>query len=568
MNGLTDFVEILTGRAESKPDDVAYIFVDNKGNEKKIRYGELHEKVKSLAAKMQIKHKKNTRAFLFFRPGLDFIIAYYACLYANIIAVPVAHSKNIRGIEKISKIFENADCDIFLTTSEDSPSKPIIEKYPALAEAEYILTDTFLISDEFEWNKPSINQDDVAFLQYTSGSTAEPKGVMVTHGNLIHNQKMMQDALGFNEKTVFAGWLPHFHDLGLIADILLPMFLGIPSILMAPMTFLQSPMSWLKIITKYKVTSSGAPNFAFDFCVDKISKELFCELDLSSWSVAFCGAEPISANSLRRFANKFSSCGFNENAFRPCYGMAEATVFLTGANTTNNNLSVNVSKSALSKNKVNLIESSKDALEIVSCGEVNGGQQLVIVDPVLNKEVKDSEVGEIWARGDSITKGYWRNSKETKNVFNAFMHDSSGPYYKTGDLGFKQKEQVYVTGRLKDLIIIKGHNHYPNDIEQVAESSSPMFRSGGSCAFSISEDMKENLVIVSEVAKSWMNSFDYESMLKVVSKNVYEYHGLKVSELILIPPLNLPKTTSGKKKRKQTKALFIENSLPIITGCR
>jgi acyl-CoA synthetase (AMP-forming)/AMP-acid ligase II len=436
--GITDFVEILTGRSESKPDKIAYVFIDNKGKENKIRYGEMHEKVKSLAAKMQSKHERNTRAFLFFRPGLDFIIAYFACLYANIIAVPAAHSKNIRGIEKISKIFENADCDIFLTTSEDLPSEQIIEKYPAMANAEYILTDTFLVPADLEWNKNHINQDDTAFLQYTSGSTNEPKGVMITHGNLIHNQRMMRDALGFNEETVFAGWLPHYHDLGLIANILLPMFLGIPSILMAPMTFLQSPISWLKIITKYKVTSSGAPNFAFDFCVDRISEEAFCELDLSSWSVAFCGAEPINANSLRRFANKFSSCGFNENAFRACYGMAEATVFLTGANTANNDLSVNVSKSALSKNKVNLVESSNDALEVVSCGEVNGGQQLLIVDPVFNKEVKDNEVGEIWARGASITKGYWRNSKETLNVFNAFIDDGRGPYYKTGDLGFKQ----------------------------------------------------------------------------------------------------------------------------------
>jgi acyl-CoA synthetase (AMP-forming)/AMP-acid ligase II/acyl carrier protein len=437
---------------------------------------------------------------------------------------------------------------------------------PTLQALHWLATDN--ISDDLAqtWHKPAINSDTLAFLQYTSGSTGTPKGVMVTHGNLLHNEQMIQQGMQHTEKTIFVGWLPLFHDMGLIGNVLQPLYLGIPCIFMSPMDFLQRPVRWLQAISRYKATTSGGPNFAYDLCVSKITNEQREALDLSSWDVAFNGAEPVRAETLERFANTFEPYGFCREAFYPCYGMAETTLIISGGLKASLPVLKTLQADALEKNQVvSAFRENDEVRTLVGCGQTLLDQQIIIADPKTWIRCLPDEVGEIWVSGKSVTQGYWNRPEETQATFRAYLADTGeGPFLRTGDLGFLHDGELFVTGRLKDLIIIRGRNHYPQDIELTVEQSHPVLSPDCAAAFSVDVDGQERLVVACEVERTSRRKLDVDEVVRTIWKAVVEQHELEVYAILLLKSGSIPKTSSGKIQRRACRASFLAGNLDVV----
>ncbi|HEY9422517.1 MAG TPA: AMP-binding protein, partial [Thermoanaerobaculia bacterium] len=389
---------------------------------------------------------------------------------------------------------------------------------------------------------PEPDPQALAFLQYTSGSTADPKGVMVTHANLLHNERMIGAAFGMDEESVVVGWLPLYHDMGLIGNVLQPLHAGARCVLMSPVSFLQRPMRWLEAISRYRATTSGGPNFAYELCLRKADPEALAGLDLASWRVAFNGAEPVRPSTLERFAETFAPCGFRPEAFYPCYGLAEATLFVTGGE----------------RGSWPRISGSR-----VSCGHAWMGQRLAVADPETGMELPTGVEGEIWIAGPSVARGYWKNAEATVQDFNAFLETGEGPFLRTGDLGVLDGGELYVTGRIKDLIILRGRNLYPQDIELTAERSHPDLRPGNGAAFSVEIAGEERLVVVHEVERRRREGF--EEVAEAVRRAVAEEHEAQVHEVVLIRTAGLHKTSSGKVQRGLCRRLYLTDGLPVVS---
>ncbi len=405
-----------------------------------------------------------------------------------------------------------------------------------------------------------IDTDTLAFLQYTSGSTGTPKGVMLTHGNLLHNAAATYQVMEHSTASRFVSWLPTYHDMGLIGGILQPVYGGFPCILMPPASFLQRPYRWLQTISQYKGTTSGAPNFAYELCPQKITPEQKQTLDLSSWSVAFNGAEPIRSDTLERFATAFADCGFRPEAFYPCYGMAEATLIVAGGQKSAPPMVKTVQKSAL---EVNQIIAAQDECHLVSCGQSIPTQQIIIANPDTLTRCQAGEVGEIWVSGASVGQGYWQRPTETLETFHACLSDTGeGGFLRTGDLGFLDDRQLFVTGRLKDLIIIRGRNLYPQDIELTAERSHSALRLGSNAAFTIESNSEERLVIVQELEFRAKPNFD--KVASAIRQAVTVEHEIQVYAVVLIKGGTIPKTSSGKIQRRATRTAFHNEQLEVV----
>ena len=435
-----------------------------------------------------------------------------------------------------------------------------------LADLKWVATDTIEANDQ-EFMPRSATSESLAFLQYTSGSTGTPKGVMVTHGNIIHNQQLIQQAFGHSEKTIFAGWLPLFHDMGLIGNVLQPMYLGIPCILMPPVAFLQKPIRWLKAISKYRATTSGGPNFAYDLCVKKVQPEQLANLDLSSWDLAFNGAEPIQAETLEQFSKKFAQCGFNYSAFYPYYGMAETTLLAAGGVKNLKPVIRGVKKAELKQNSIVKSEISwKGSQGLVGCGRpYRLGQKVIIVDHESLTRSKKGQVGEIWLSGGSIASGYWNRPSATHEAFQAYLQDTQeGPFLRTGDLGFLLDGELFVTGRIKDVIIIRRQNHYPQDIELTVQKSHPALRPNCGAAFTVESKGLERLVIVQEVERSYLRKLDVNEVVGNITQAVTAQHALQVYAIVLIKTGSIPKTSSGKIQRYACRTAFLNGSLNVV----
>lgn len=461
-------IDILRYRASNQPNQVAYHFLpDQSDTPVTITYAELDRRAKALAAQLQKTYQPGERAVLLYPPGLELITAFFGCLYAGLIAVLANPPLNRRSILKFELILKNAKPACLLSTQ--SIQKKLIqlnlpeEKIKQLL-ANWLNIENIELTDIENWHYPAIDTNSVAFLQYTSGSTSDPKGVMVTQRNILHNISLISNASGLNAKSVVASWLPPYHDMGLIDGILVPLYAGVLSVLMSPASFLQNPFRWLKIISDYKVTATGGPNFGYDYCSKKITEEQKTQLNLSSWEVAFNGAEPIHAKSLEIFYKLFKNCGFRREAFYPCYGLAEATLFVSGAKVGHGYEKVILNKTALENNIVQINEKNNSNIySIVSSGYL--GQTVRIVDPDTQQECAIDKIGEIWVHSPSVTAGYWKNPEKTKETFQNYLADDPNKaYLRTGDLGFIHNNNLYITGRLKDLIIIRGRNLYPHDI--------------------------------------------------------------------------------------------------------
>ncbi|MEM7716074.1 MAG: AMP-binding protein [Cyanobacteria bacterium P01_A01_bin.68] len=560
-------VDLMQYRSNHQPLLKGYTFLtDGESQEISLTYQELDTKARLIAAHLQSLNLKGERALLLYPPGLEFIAAFLGCLYAGVIAVPVYPPRKGQNLLRVKSIAADAEAQIILTTQSllnDSFSLKYTIDTDNLAE---IYRDL-----EKDWKKPEINSDTLAFLQYTSGSTGNPKGVMVSHGNLLNNSALINQNFGHSSESKGMIWLPPYHDMGLIGGVIQPLYSGFPVVLMAPVMFVQKPLRWLSAISDYKATTSGGPNFAYEACLQKITAEQRANLDLSSWEVAFCGAEPIRVETLERFAEVFAESGFRKEAFLPCYGLAEATLFVSGGDKTTLPKAIRVDTKALAQNQIYVKEDLSETTPIVSCGKF--AAEVVIVNPDDLLVCGENQVGEIWVAGESIAQGYWKKVEETASVFKAEVAGGAEVaeeryYLRTGDLGFIREGELYITGRIKDTIIIRGRNYYPQDIELTVEQSHPSLQPGCGAAFGveIAENAKEEgLVVVQEVKREGWRSVDIDSVIESIRAAVSKQHQLQIYAVVLLKPGSIPKTTSGKVQRYACRAGFENGSLNAIS---
>ncbi|MEH1781246.1 MAG: fatty acyl-AMP ligase [Nostoc sp.] len=570
LDKFSTLIDLLSYRAKNQPEKTAYIFLrDGETEENRLTYGELDLQARSLATHLQSLISPGERALLLYPPGLEFISAFFGCLYAGVIAVPAYPPRANMNLLRLQAIVKDAQAKVVLITKSllTNLESHLVEN-PELATMRWLNTDYIDTNLSANWQKPRLESDTLAFLQYTSGSTGTPKGVMITHGNLLCNQRSIKMGFGHTEKTIFVGWLPLFHDMGLIGNVLQPLYLGIPSILMSPVAFLQKPFSWLQAISRYKATTSGGPDFAYDLCVRKITPEQRSNLDLSSWEVAFNGAEPVRAETLELFANYFAPCGFRREAFYPCYGMAEATLFVSGGLKTASPVLYQVEGAALEENRVVATESEEGTKTIVGCGRTWLDEKIVIVDRQSLTQCPPGKVGEIWVSGSSVAGGYWNRPGQTEETFQGYLADRrEGPFLCTGDLGFVQDGELFVTGRLKDVIIIRGQNHYPQDIELTVQKSHPGLRSHCGAAFTIEQKGQQRLVVIQEVERTYLRRLDIQEVVGNITEAVVDHHGLQVYATVLIKPGTIPKTSSGKIQRYACRRGFLDGSLNVVAHC-
>ena len=561
-------IELLRWRALRQPEQRAYTFLlDGEVETGYLTYGELDCRARSIAVALQSCGAGGERALLLYPPGLEYIAAFFGCLYAGVVAVPAYPPQFNRPMPRLQAIVADAQATVALTTTQSlSNASRQFAHVPDLKTLRWLATDNLTGDLEDNWQEPAVTNDTLAFLQYTSGSTAAPKGVMVSHGNLLHNQQLIQKAFEHTEQSTVVGWLPLFHDMGLIGNMLQPLYVGIGCILMSPIAFLQRPLRWLQAISRYKATTSGGPNFAYDLCVRKITPEQRAILDLSSWEVAFNGAEPLRAETLDRFAAAFEPCGFRRKAFYPCYGMAETTLIVSGGITAAAPVLQTVEGAALEQNRVVPACGENDGTQtLVGCGQPLQDMQIVIAHPETFTRCLPDEVGEIWVAGSSVTQGYWNRTEETERIFNAYLSDTGeGPFLRTGDLGFLKEGELFITGRLKDLIIIRGRNHYPQDIEWTVERSQLVLQPTCNAAFSLNVAGEERLGVAAEVKRSCLRNLDVEEVIAAIRQAVAENHELQVYAVLLLKTGSIPKTSSGKIQRHACRTGFLNGSLDVV----
>jgi acyl-CoA synthetase (AMP-forming)/AMP-acid ligase II/acyl carrier protein len=557
-------LDILKLRAQSQPNKQAYIFLqDGETESKSLTYKELDAKARAIAFHLQ--SFKGERALLLYPSSLEFITAMFGCLYAGVVAVPVYPPRRNHSFSRLSSIINDAQASLALTTTSIlNEIEKISINNVQLAQVKCVATDTIEINHQEFVPKP-VPLDSLAFLQYTSGSTGTPKGVMVTHENIIHNLHIIQTATCQNENTIGVSWLPLFHDMGLIGHVFSSIYTGCLNILMPSTAFIQKPVRWLKAISKYKATSSGGPNFAYDLCINKIQSEQLTNIDLSSWDLAYSGAEPLRAETLELFIKKFSPCGFDYSAFYPCYGMAENTLFATGVNKNQLPVIHRVKAKDLQHNLVVKSEiHSDDSQDIVGVGYPYIDTKVNIVNPNTLNLCYPGQIGEIWLSGKSVTSGYWNQPLVTQETFHAYVKDTGeGPFLRTGDLGFLWNGELFVTGRIKDVIIIRGCNYYPQDIELSVEKSHEGLQPNSGAAFSVLLE-EEKLVVVQEVERNYLRTLNLSKVVEDIRKAVLEQHSLPVYAVVLIKPGTIPKTSSGKIQRSLCRTKFLENTLEII----
>lgn len=562
----SNIVEILQQRAISQGEDTAYIFLkDGENKEIILTYQELETKAKAIALSLQEVVDYGSRALLVYpySGGLEFITAFFGCLYAGVVAVPCHPPKNRLTTVEIQTRIVSAGAEVVLTESSlFSKLKTQLSEW-GYAWLHCLNTDKINQTQTDSWTAPKINADTLAFLQYTSGSTGEPKGVMITHGCLIQNQEMLKQAFGHTQDLVGVGWLPLFHDMGLIGNVIQPVYMGAFCVMISPVSFVQKPIRWLQAISKYKATTSGAPNFAYDLLCDRVTEEQAAQLDLSSWSVAFCGAEPVQTATMELFSRKFASCGFKLTAFYPCYGMAEATLMITGGDKAKSPTVKYLDKIALEENKVVIADKSQPGITtIVSAGYPWLDGKIAIVDPDSLKECAASEIGEIWFSSLSVGQGYWQLPAKTQETFQASLN-SQGKYLRTGDLGFIDNGELYITGRLNDVLVFWGLNHYPQHIEQTVEQCHPGLKPNCSAAFSIEVEGKARLVVAQEIERTYRQSLVMDEVVAAIRWQVFQEHFIDIYGIVLLKPGRIPKTSSGKVQRSACKAMFLDGSLEV-----
>lgn len=563
-------LDLLRNQAGLDPAGTAYEFLDERDVRAEITYSGLDRRAAAIAARLQLELRPGDRALLVYPAGLEFIAAFFGCLYAGVIAVPATYPKPKRPMPRLQRIALDCDAHVALSTAQTLTTLDPELLSADAATSQWIATDELPIELADTWQAPAVNSTDLAFLQYTSGSTSDPKGVMVTHGNLLDNLECIRRSFGIGEleddlaSSTGVFWLPAYHDMGLIGGILTPLYMGGRSVLMSPTTFLQRPMRWLQAIHDYRATISGAPNFAYEYCVRRTTDDERASLDLSRWRLAFCGAEPIRAETLSRFAEAFQPAGFRRSAFYPCYGLAESTLLAAGPDYRNEPCVLTVNRAALAEHRV--VPACGEPVEmtqrIVGCGQAVPNHAIVIVRPDDLSECGDDEVGEVLVQGPSVTLGYWNCAAETAATFHARVAGREGMFLRTGDLGFFRGGELFVTGRVKDVIIIRARNHYPQDIEQSAEEAHPAVLQGAAFAVE-TDDGNEHLVVVHQIDRQFRGA-DFDEVVRAIRRAIVEQHELDPHAIVLIRQTSLPITSSGKVQRSLCREQYLAGELKVV----
>lgn len=560
MEAADSICKILGYRAAQSPDRVAFIFVSRRDDtDRQLTYAELDWKARAIAGWLQSQNACKRPVALIFPPGPDYVAALFGTLYAGSAAVPLKPRGSTSRWTPLASVLRDIQCPIALTT-ESLLSH--VNETAAHADAGLVAAAIEHVPNNAagQWRAVDGAQDALAVIQYTSGSTATPRGVKIRHRNILHNLDLMARVMGLDDASVGVSWLPHYHDMGLVGGILLPVFAGFPVALISSARFLTQPQSWLRAISRYRATVSGGPNFAYELCARRISEEDLDGIDLSSWRVAFTGAEPIRRATIDRFTRRFAGCGFQRSAIFPCYGLAEATLMVTGGP---EQRSCFLARALLGENQ--LVERnphSPDATEVSASGALLPDHRIAIVDPDRRTRCREDQIGEIWIASGSVGDGYWNRPDETREVFEARLPDGEGPFLRTGDLGFIREGMLFITGRLKELIIVRGLNHYAPDIEQTAEDSHEVLRTGCGAALSVDSMGEERIVLVYELHRHARVSA--QSIFQVVSADIAERHGLQVFALVLIKEGTLPRTSSGKVQRRRCREQLLAGSLRIV----
>jgi len=566
--GPPNLVELVRHRARHQPDDVAFTFLVNGEDEQvHLTNKELDRQARAIGAWLESLGLVGQRALLLYPPGLEFISAFFGCLYAGVAAVPVYPPRRNRSMGRIQAIADDAEAMVALTTDVVLRRvEPLIDETPHLKELEWLATCRVPDRMDERWEMPDIHGDTLAFLQYTSGSTGTPKGVMLNHANLLHNSASIAYVFEHTRSGLGVFWLPSYHDMGLIGGILQPLYVGRPNILMSPMAFLQRPYRWLSAISRFRGTTSGGPNFAYELCVRKITAEQRANLDLSSWEVAFNGAEPVREETIERFVEAFGPCGFRREAFFPCFGLAEATLIVSGGYPKLPPRIRAFDAAAIGDGRV--AESKPDAdgvRKLVGCGQTMVDQTIVIADPETMATCPDGQIGEIWVRGPSVAQGYWRKREATQQTFRAFLKDTGeGPFLRTGDLGFLHEEDLFVTGRIKDLIILHGVNIYPHDVELTVQDSHPKLRPDSGAVFSVEADGREQLVVVQELERRVKG--DLTPVFDAIRRAISAGHEMAVEKIVLVKAGSIPKTSSNKIQRRACREAYLDGSLTVVAA--
>ena len=551
---------LLDRRAATQASDLAYAFLAARGEvEARITFGQLATRSRGLAMAIAAHARPGDRAALVFGPGLDFVVAYFGCLYAGVVPTPLMPPRRLATRDSSEAILRDCRPAVILTTRAVL-SGPLSHARARLAEfpAPWIAVDDPIESLASRGLAHAPAREDLALLQYTSGSTSDPKGVMVTHANLLANLDMIRLALGNDRSSTYACWMPLYHDMGLILNVLQALHAGAACLLMAPSHFVQRPLDFLAIIDRHRVVVAGMPNFGYDLCVDRYRADQAGNLDLSSWKVAFNGAEPVNAGTIHRFQRTYARHGFDPNAFYPCYGMAEATLLASGGLRGAGPKLLRPNCAALLNGRAAIASDQADSRTLVGCGKALVGESIAIVDPDTGLPAAVFEVGEIWLQGPNVASGYLGKPVETMETFGAEISVASGKWLRTGDLGFLDDEgELYVAGRLKDVIIIRGTNHYPQDLERTASGAHAELMANAAAAFAIDGDRgTELLVIVQEVQRVHRRDIDIEDVKGCIREAVASEHELSVHSIALIAPGTLPRTSSGKVRRRLTRELW------------
>ncbi len=574
IDGYATFVEVARRHATERGEAPFLTWLENGRDETlTYRFGELDLLSRAFAARLQAARAEfgdeagDVTALIVTQPGPGFVLGFFGCLYAGIPAVPAYPPRKKETSARLSMLIRDANARVVIT---DRASGAALAKLEGLPEGlQIVILEDLDPTLAERWVEPGIDRDSIAFIQYTSGSTGLPKGVEVSHGNLVRNERMVMEAMAHDAETVFVGWLPLFHDMGLIGNLLQPFFLGVRCVLMPPAAFVTNPSRWLEAISRYRATTSGGPNFGYDMCVNRIPPEQRAGLDLGSWKVAFNGAEPVRADTLDRFVDAFSPYGFRRETFYPCYGMAEATLFVTGKLQPELPRVLTVDKRALERDRAEPREHATpgETVRLVGSGRRYQDCEVRIVHPETRVERAEGEVGEIWVAGASVARGYRNRPDLSEQIFRATIEgDASGRHYlRTGDLGTLIDGELYVTGRCKDLIIISGRNHYPQDIEATATAVHPALAECKAAAFSIDGDDGEALVVVIGLAGNAPESGIPDALLQGIRAAIVRQHGITAHDVVVCDD-RLPVTSSGKIQRGKCRQLYRDDAFTVLAA--
>jgi polyketide synthase 12 len=566
------WVDLLRRRARDEPDCLAIEFSsDGVRSDATLTYAELDSRARSVASQIQQAGAAGERAILLLPSGLEFAVAFFGCLYAGVAVVATALPHAARpepARRRLHALFNDVRPAVVVTTSGlRSLLEPVVPT--GAGPLRWILADIVDRARGEEWRPPAISPDTIAVLQYTSGSTASPRGVIVTHGNLLINSSRIQAALDIDRDCQAVSWLPPHHDMGLVGGLLQPIYTGFPLTLLPPAAVMQQPTRWLRAIARTRATHSGGPNFVYELCARSIREPDLDGLDLGAWRLAYCGAEPVRSSTLDRFADRFGPYGFRREALFPCYGLAEATLLVSGARARSRPTVRRYRTRSLDQGcRIEVAAAGEQARALVACGMPEGPDEIAIVDPLARVACLPERVGEIWVSGPSVARGYFARPDESARTFEATRADTGAkPYLRTGDLGFVHEGDLFITGRIKDLVIVRGQNLYPEDIEQTASASHAALEPHAAAAFALDTDPAESLIVVHEVTRQWRTR-DLSGVADAIRRGIVDQHDVDVGAVVLIAPRRLPRTSSGKVQRHKCREAFLEGTLAPLAEWR